>query len=245
MDLPFSDYIEFVLLFVASVSLYGLFRPVAEAGQRALSLAFGVRAARATPFWLAFPVTVVIVTGFSYSFLNQRVSALFAGVVCLTAAAAFAIWLVQVFPGVQFLHWSQIKLGDEVRVGDASGRVTALSLSGLCLEHPDGSKAYVPLTQVWRKGAVRLGKTSSAELSILSPELEGWPSDEALHDIMRAVAFSSFVSPATEPQVTREGNRIRLRFRVIRPELSSTAQEFADSVVRKALGLRGGKESLT
>lgn len=242
MELAFAEYLELVLLLIASVSLYGLFRPVAEAGQRFLALAFGVGAARATPFWLAFPVSVLIVSGFAYSFLNPRVSSLFAGVVCVAVAAAFGVWLVQVLPGVQFVHWSRIRIGDEVEVGESAGRVVGLALSGLCLERADGSRAFVPLPLVWRHGAVRLGKTSSAELCVLSPECDSPLGDEAAHEIRRAIAFSSFVSPGTEPRVLREGNKVEVRFRVIRPELSGPAQEFAEGVLRKALGLRVGKD---
>lgn len=243
MELSFAEYIELVLLLIASVYLYGLFRPAAEAGLRFLVLAFGVGAARATPFWVALPVSVLIVSGFAYSFLNPLVSSLFAGIVCLVVAVAFAVWLVQIFPGVQFLHWSRIRIGDEVEVGDSSGRVVRLALSGLCIERPDGSMVFLPLPLVWRHGAVRLGKTSSAEVCVLSPVCESPLGDEAANEIRRAIAFSSFVSPGTEPRVLREENRVEVRFRVVRPELSGSAHAFAEGVLRKALGVRGGKDS--
>jgi small-conductance mechanosensitive channel len=139
------------------------------------------------------------------------------GAVLLVLGVAALPWLRNVVHGVVFGLENRFRIGDDLRVGEVEGRLSAIGAAGLVLRASDGTEVLIPHARLATDAVVRLNlevRDAPCEMRLAVPPNLGI---EAAMELARTVAaLSPHASPRCAPQVflvTDGHGAIHLRLR--------------------------------
>ena len=124
-----------------------------------------------------------------------------AAVVVLLAVAALP-WLRNVVHGVVFGFENQFRLGDDLRIGEVEGRLSAIGAAGLVLRASDGTEVTIPHARLATDPVVRLNldvRDAPCELRLAVPP--GMGVEHAMELARTVAALSPHAAPRCSPQV--------------------------------------------
>ncbi len=122
--------------------------------------------------------------------------------VLIVIAVAALPWLRNLFHAVVFGFEDRYRLGDDLRVGEVEGRLTAIGARAVILRAANGTEITVPHTTLAREHVVRLNldiRDAPCEILLSTPdEFDVQVAVELAHT---AAALSPYAAPRVEPQV--------------------------------------------
>lgn len=133
---------------------------------------------------------------------NEAAHGLTGAIVVVLIAAAGLPWLRNVFHAVVFGLENRYRLGDDLRVGDVEGRLSAVGPRAIVLRALDGTEIAIPHTSLAQQHVVRLNlevRDAPCELLLRAPLVTD--PRVAVERARIAAALSPYAAPRCAPQV--------------------------------------------